>query len=83
FGTARLEQNHIVSLRNGSPQSRLRSSPSLRAGEEALVARKQVIKMLVIIIVVFLISWGPKLFIQVLKKFQVHFLYQPSAYNAF
>ncbi|XP_059162871.1 allatostatin-A receptor-like [Physella acuta] len=43
FGTTRIEYNHQVTLRNGSPQSRLRSSPSLRAGEEALTARRQIV----------------------------------------
>ncbi|GFS01946.1 orphan G-protein coupled receptor 23 [Elysia marginata] len=58
----------------------LRSSPSLRAGEKALQARKQVIKMLIIIIVVFFVAWGPKLVLAVLKKYQVSFLYFPSAF---
>ena len=40
----------------------------------------QVIKMLIIIIVVFFVAWGPKLALTVMKKYQISFLYFPSAF---
>ncbi|GFN95163.1 cholecystokinin receptor [Plakobranchus ocellatus] len=61
-------------------QTIIRNSPSLRAGEKALQARKQVIKMLIIIIVVFFVAWGPKLVLAVMKKYRVSFLYLPPAF---
>ncbi|CAL1526163.1 unnamed protein product [Lymnaea stagnalis] len=39
--------------------------------------------MLVIIIIVFLVSWGPKLILQIMKKMEFPILYQTSAFIAF
>ncbi|CAG5131987.1 unnamed protein product, partial [Candidula unifasciata] len=80
FGPRRTDQSKNLTLRNGSSSTRVRSSPCLRAGEEALQARKQVIKMLIIIILVFLICWGPKLIVQVMKKFHASVLYTRPAF---
>ncbi|XP_071119523.1 QRFP-like peptide receptor [Haliotis cracherodii] len=70
-------------LNNESPdisRTSNRSRPS-SPGEEALQARRQVIKMLVVIIVLFLICWGPKLVIHVMKKLELQALYSPHVFN--
>lgn len=40
----------------------------------------QVIKLLLMIIIAFLLSWGPKLTLNILQKLQLSFLYDKSAY---
>ncbi|XP_041359905.1 cholecystokinin receptor-like [Gigantopelta aegis] len=72
---------------NGNVSQRSDTSRFLRnkvpstPGEEALLARRQVIKMLIVIIAVFLVCWGPKLIIHVMKKFQVKALYTQTSFN--
>ncbi|XP_060554008.1 galanin receptor type 1-like [Ruditapes philippinarum] len=47
---------------------------------KVLASRKQVIKLLLMIIVAFLLSWGPKLTMRILQKLQLSFLFSKSAY---
>ncbi|XP_076462073.1 allatostatin-A receptor-like [Babylonia areolata] len=49
-------------------------------GEEALQARRQVIRMLVVIMVVFLVCWGPHLTINMLKRLEVN-VYTHGSYH--
>ncbi|KAL8576568.1 hypothetical protein ACOMHN_003126 [Nucella lapillus] len=49
-------------------------------GEEALLARKQVIRMLVVIMVVFLVCWGPHLIINFMKRLQLN-VYSSGPYH--
>ncbi|XP_053395816.1 endothelin receptor type B-like [Mercenaria mercenaria] len=49
---------------------------------KALKARKQVVKMLVTVVVMFLLCWGPKLILQVLKSLQLEALYYPEVFQA-
>ena len=42
----------------------------------------QIIKLLLMIIVAFLLCWGPKLALRILQKLQLPFLYSEEAYIA-
>ncbi|PSN57870.1 hypothetical protein C0J52_05644, partial [Blattella germanica] len=41
-------------------------------GEDARKARKQVIKMLILVVILFLICWGPRIILQVIIKHNLH-----------
>ncbi|KAH3698035.1 hypothetical protein DPMN_085550 [Dreissena polymorpha] len=47
---------------------------------KVLASRKQVIKLLLMIIFAFLLSWGPKLSLRIIQKLQLPILFSPSAY---
>ncbi|PVD22855.1 hypothetical protein C0Q70_16114 [Pomacea canaliculata] len=66
-----------------SDRSRLAAFPNSKSkapGEEALLARRQVIKMLVVIIIVFFICWGPQLIINTMKRLPVN-VYDRHSYH--
>lgn len=77
-------------VRGGSAERALLSTTSSNAnvnatrapGEDALQARKQVIKMLIVIIVVFLVCWGPQLILNTMKRTTHLNIYHPAAYHA-
>ncbi|KAL8603523.1 hypothetical protein ACOMHN_052752 [Nucella lapillus] len=68
--------------RSSSSASSYSSSSMLsrNPGEEAMHARKQVIRMLVVIVVVFLVCWGPHLIINLVKRLQVT-IYVKATYH--
>ncbi|KAK7474239.1 hypothetical protein BaRGS_00034531, partial [Batillaria attramentaria] len=73
-------------VRGGSADRALLSASNAHStrspGEDALQARKQVIKMLVVIIVVFLVCWGPQLIINTMKRLSPLDIYHAGAYHA-
>ncbi|XP_052777883.1 QRFP-like peptide receptor [Mya arenaria] len=47
---------------------------------KVLASRRQVIKLLLIIVVAFLLSWGPKLTLRIIQKLRLDILFSESAY---
>ncbi|XP_050402315.1 cholecystokinin receptor type A [Patella vulgata] len=72
------------SLNDSSASNPLRggSSNGKQHLDPALQSRQQVIKMLVVIITVFLVSWGPKLVFHVLKKYRIFSFYSSGVFVA-
>jgi len=59
------------SVRGGQQQQR---------AEDVMSARKQVIKMLICIVIVFLLCWGPRFIMELLMKMQFSWLYYQHVY---
>ncbi|XP_063431072.1 allatostatin-A receptor-like [Mytilus trossulus] len=52
-----------------------------KSNNDILRARKQVIKILAAVVVVFLIAWGPKLIIQVMQDMKLDIIYTQAAFS--
>ncbi|XP_074654542.1 somatostatin receptor type 2-like [Tubulanus polymorphus] len=78
----RLASNTYSNVSLGGSQ-RGASTTSRGAREHSAVvqkARKQVIKMLITVVVIFLVCWGPKLIFAVLIRYRLQFLYEDESF---
>ncbi len=69
------EENGVGSFRGGE-----RSSSTNRKVENVRAARKQVIKMLIWVVLLFLVCWGPRFVMELLLKLRLSVFFNPTTY---